>query len=137
MNSLFERALARPYLSTALLLGAIAAAALLWWLFCPVASVTPKPVTNAPATQSAAQLSDSASGTAVSEITATNIPSPLPAVNTLPTDPALAEEELDRLNDEHSRLQGRKTQLAQQLEISNKLLAMKEQQVKTLETPAP
>lgn len=139
MNSLFERALARPYLSTALLLGAIAAAALLWWLFCPVASVTTKPVTNAPATQSAAQLSDSASGTtAVSEIPATDTLSPVPAVNTsLPTDPALAEEELDRLNDEHSRLQDRKTQLAQQLEISNKLLAMKEQQLKTLETPAP
>ncbi len=140
MKSLFERALARPYHSTALLIAAIAVAAFLWWLFCPQASTqstTAETVTNAPVAQSSAQLSDAVSTTtATSEITTTDA-APVAANTALPTDPALAEEELDRLSDEHSQLKDRKEQLAQQLEISNKLLAMKEQQLKTLETPNP
>lgn len=142
MKSILERARARPYHAAALVIAAIAVIALLWWLLCPQASTTSttstttKTVTNAPIVQSPAMQSDTASAmTATSEVTATDA-APVVAANTaLPTDPALAEEELDRLNDEHARLKDRKAQLAQQLEISNKLLAMKEQQLKTLETP--
>jgi len=137
MKSLLERARARPYHAAALVIAAIAVIALLWWLLCPQASTTSttstttKTVTNAPIVQSSALQSNTASVT-----TATSEVAPVVAANTaLPTDPALAEEELDRLNDEHARLKDRKAQLARQLEISNKLLAMKEQQLKTLETP--
>lgn len=145
MNSLFERALARPYFSSALLLLVIAIIAVLWWLLCPAASTstttinTTKIVTNAPNAQSNAQPLATASATmATSEVTQTESVTPVVTANTAhPTDPALAEEELDRLNDEHARLKDRKAQLAKQLEISNKLLAMKEQQLKTLETPNP
>lgn len=141
MKSLFERALARPYHSTALLVAIIAAVALLWWLFCPQAltstktSTATKAVTTAPVAQPAAQQSDLKAAASETTATTTVTPATVTAANAaLPTDPALAEEELDRLNDEHTRLKDRKAQLAQQLEISNKLLAMKEQQLKTLET---
>jgi len=142
MKSLLERARARPYHSAALVIVAITAITLLWWFLCPQASTvtttstTTKTVTNAPVVQSTVQQLDTASASmATSEITATDA-APVIAANTaLPKDPALAEEELDRLSDEHSRLKDRKDQLAQQLEMSNKLLAMKEQQLKTLENP--
>ena len=145
MKSLLERARARPYFSSALLLAVITVIAVLWWLLCPAASTTTatsnttKIVTNAPIAQSNAQPLATASATMVtSEVTPTESVAPVTAANTaLPTDPALAEEELDRLNDEQARLKDRKAQLTQQLEISNKLLAMKEQQLKTLETPNP
>lgn len=143
MKSLLERALARPFYSTALVIAAIAVVALLWWLLCPAASrvTTTKTTISTSVAQSAAQQSDSesAAATAPPAITAATNPvavAPVAAANTaLPTDPALAEEELDRLKDEHTRLNDRKAQLTQQLEISNKLLTMKEQQLKTLETP--
>lgn len=138
MKSLLERARARPYHAAALVVVAIAAIALLWWLLCPhtTTSTTTKIVTNAPVVQTPLQQLDMASTTAAtSEITAMDAV-PVIAVNTaLPKDTALAEEELDRLDDEHSRLNDRKAHLTQQLEISNKLLAMKEEQLKTLETP--
>lgn len=145
MKSLLERARARPYFSSALLLAVITVIAVLWWLLCPAASTTTatsnttKIVTNAPIAQLNAQPLATASATMVtSEVTPTESVAPVVAANTaLPTDPALAEEELDRLNDEQARLKDRKAQLTQQLEISNKLLAMKEQQLKTLETPNP
>ena len=142
MKSLLERARARPYHFAAGVIAALAVIAALWWLFCPQAStettVTTKTVTNAPIVQPTEQPLDTASSpTATSEVVATNV-APVPTANTaLPTDSALAEEELDRLNDEHIRLKDRKAELAKQLEISNKLLAMKEQQLKTLETPNP
>ncbi len=145
MKSLFERALARPYHSAGLVIAALAVLAALWWLFCPQASTenaltsTSKTVTNISTAQLPAQAAEAASAiTATSEITATETAqaaiTPVEANTALPTDPALAEEELDRLKDEHARLKERKAQLAQQLEISNKLLAMKEQQLKTFET---
>ncbi|MBC7750636.1 MAG: hypothetical protein H7Z73_02805 [Candidatus Saccharibacteria bacterium] len=142
MKSLLERARARPYHAAALVIAAVAAIALLWWLLCPQASTTSttsttiKTVTNVPIVQSSALQSDTASvTTTTSEVTATDV-APVTTVNTaLPTDPAMTEEELDRLNDEQARLKDRKTQLARQLEMSNKLLALKEQQLKTLETP--
>lgn len=142
MKSLLERARARPYHAATLVITAVAAIALLWWLLCPQASTTSttstttKTVTHAPIAQSPALQSDMGSDTtATSEMNVTDT-APVTTVNdALPTDPALAEEELDRLNDEHARLKDRKAQLAQQLEMSNKLLALKEQQLKTLETP--
>lgn len=142
MKSLLERALARPFYSTALVIAAIAVVAVLWWLLCPAASrvTTTATTINTSVVQSAAQQSDSESAaTAPPTIPAATNPvaaTPVVAANTaLPTDPALAEEELDRLKDEHTRLNDRKAQLTQQLEISNKLLTMKEQQLKTLEAP--
>jgi allophanate hydrolase subunit 1 len=50
----------------------------------------------------------------------------------LPTDTVTAAEELGRLKDEQSRLKKRKADLTKQVEISNKLLALKEQQLKSL-----
>jgi hypothetical protein len=55
----------------------------------------------------------------------------------LPKDRATAEEELDRLNDEYARLKAQKADLSKQLEVQNKIIALKDQQIKQLESSAP
>ena len=79
--------------------------------------------------------------TAASESAATTA-APLPASGVaasaaLPKDRATAEEELDRLNDEYARLKAQKADLSKQLEVQNKIIALKDQQIKQLESSAP
>lgn len=88
--------------------------------------------------------------------TTTTAPSFLPAVITepveavdtdplltapLPTDPALAAEEVDRLSDEQQRLAAQKQTLSQQVTDSNQLIELKAEQIRLLEAelarPAP
>lgn len=137
MKSLLERPLARPFLFAAVIIAAVAAIGLLWWLLgSATTSATTKTVTNALIVKSPVQpIEISSATTAISETNATDSTSLSAVNNALPTDSALAEEELDRLNDENTRLKDRKAQLEKQLDISNKLLAMKEQQLRMLETP--
>ena len=147
VKSLLERARRHPLHLAVLMIAVIVAIALLWWLLRPAASTLTrapthiKTVTSSPIQSPIASLTNPASATiATSEITTTSAinaiqTAPISVAKTpLPTDPALAAEELDRLSDEQTRLKERKAQLLQQLEMSNKLLALKEQQLKPLET---
>ena len=57
-----------------------------------------------------------------------------PALSTpLPTDPALAAEEVDRLSDEQQRLDAQKQTLSQQVTDSNQLIELKAEQIRLLE----
>ena len=57
-----------------------------------------------------------------------------PALGTpLPTDPALAAEEVDRLSDEQQRLDAQKQTLSQQVTDSNQLIELKAEQIRLLE----
>lgn len=51
----------------------------------------------------------------------------------LPTDPALAAEEVDRLSDEQQRLAAQKQTLSQQVTDSNQLIELKAEQIRLLE----
>ena len=51
----------------------------------------------------------------------------------LPTDPALAAEEADRLSDEQQRLAAQKQTLSQQVTDSNQLIELKAEQIRLLE----
>ncbi|WP_410210686.1 hypothetical protein [Aquirhabdus sp.] len=132
--SLVERVLARPTLMIALVVAVIALILGAWLLLGSNKSsvVAAKPST--PATVQPVSVQDTTVASAASAVIAST---PVPAVNVasapLPTDKATAAEELDRLHDENSRLNERKAQLAKQLETSNKILALKEQQIKELE----
>jgi len=159
MKSLLERATARPLPFVGLFIAVIAVLFIIWWLLSPSTeqNVT-KPTSNIIANQKTAQAptkqleaasipapTSTSTDTTLEKTSETPASAPLsttaavvaiptaPAVNAaLPTDRATAAEELDRLKDEQARLKERKKDLAKQLAISNKLLALKEQQLKTL-----
>ncbi len=157
MKSLLERAKARPLYSSGIVIAVIALLVLLWWLFCPnakentVQQSKPSIITNqkiiAPVKQSEASAPASTVANTDNATHQANVaPASAPAVTTastttasttpinaaLPKDPTTAAEELDRLKDEQSRLKERKKELAKQLALSNKLIALKDQQLKDL-----
>lgn len=59
----------------------------------------------------------------------TNLTSSLP----IPTDPALAAEEIDRHNDQQQQLTAQKQTLSQQVTDSNQLIELKAEQIRLLE----
>ena len=103
----------------------------------PASDVMAAAPASAPiATASSASAVTTSAPTIVAAIAPTAASSPV-ASAPLPTNRATAEEELDRLSDEHARLVAQKADLAKQLAVSNKILALKEQQIKQLENSAP
>ena len=153
MKSLLERAKARPLYSYGIVIAVIALLVLLWWLFCPnakentVQQSKPSIITNQKIIAPVKQSEASAPASTVANTDNANVaPASAPAVTTastttasttpinaaLPKDPTTAAEELDRLKDEQSRLKERKKELAKQLALSNKLIALKDQQLKDL-----
>ena len=153
MKSLLERAKARPLYSSGIVIAVIALLLLLWWLFCPnakentVQQSKPSIITNQKIIAPVKQSEASAPASTVANTDNANVaPASAPAVTTastttasttpinaaLPKDPTTAAEELDRLKDEQSRLKERKKELAKQLALSNKLIALKDQQLKDL-----
>lgn len=155
MKSLLERVTARPLPFIGLIIAVIAILFIIWWLLNPSAQqnttkpsqtiianqkITQKPVIQINAASTPVPTSTNATSEKTNETSASAPASttaatarPTPAVNAaLPTNRATAEEELDRLKDEQTRLIERKKELAKQLAISDKLLALKEQQLKAL-----
>ncbi|MDE2420888.1 MAG: hypothetical protein KGO49_06880 [Gammaproteobacteria bacterium] len=155
MKSLLERAKARPSYFIGIVIAVIAFLYLLWWALSPSpkdnTAPQPKPsiITNqkittpakpseASAPASTATNTDSADNKtnvapASAPTTTSTATAPTTPVNAaLPKDPVTAAEELDRLKDEQSRLKERKKELAKQLATSNKLIALKDQQLKDL-----
>jgi len=102
----------------------------------PASNVTIATPASAPITTPSSMPAAAASvPLSTSVATAAAVSSPV-ASAPLPTNRATAEEELDRLSDEHARLVAQKADLAKQLAVSNKILALKEQQIKQLESSA-
>ena len=159
MKSLLERAKARPSYSIGIVIAVIAFLYILWWALSPSpkenTAQQPKPsiISNqkiiAPVKQSEASApASTATSTDNAVNTANEAPASAPAIAiaiapvatapttpvnaALPKDSATAAEELDRLKDEQSRLKERKKELVKQLAISNKLVALKDQQLKDL-----
>ena len=157
MKSLLERAKARPSYSIGIVIAIIAFLFLLWWALSPspkenttqqskpsiitnqkvVAPVKPSeasaPASTAANTDNVDNKTNVTSASAPAVTTASTATAPTTPVNAaLPKDPVTAAEELDRLKDEQSRLKERKKELAKQLAISNKLVALKDQQLKDL-----
>jgi hypothetical protein len=160
MKSVFERAKARPLPFIGFIIALIALLYILWWIFNPSHQntesqskrtiivnqkiITPvkqpnSGITTVATDASAVEVTEpSASQTtlttsSISKISTTSlINTPVENAAALPKDTVSAAEELDRLKDEQSRLKDRKKDLAKQLAISSKLLALKEQQLKEL-----
>ncbi len=135
--SLVERVLARPTLIIAVVVAVIALILCAWIVIgfnkspeAPASVVAKTAPVSIPAPSTESVASEVIASTALLDTPPTVATS---ASSPLPTDPALAAEELDRLHDENSRLVDRKAQLAKQLDTSNKILALKEQQIKELE----
>lgn len=155
MKSLLKRATARPLYLIGIVIAVIVILFLLWWVLNPSAKEHPtqsKPsiITNQKIAVSAKPSEASAPASTAANtdetiaktnsapasapaVTTTSATPPVSAMNAaLPKDPTTAAEELDRLKDEQSRLKERKKELAKQLAISNKLIALKDQQLKDL-----
>ncbi len=104
----------------------------------PVAAVTTAPAPAAVDASAPVATTTTTTTVATASAPATTVAAASsPAATPLPTDRATAEEELDRLNDEYTRLKTQKASLAKQLEVQNKIIALKEQQIKQLESSAP
>lgn len=151
MKSLLERAKARPSYAIGIVIAIIAFVSLLWWALSPSPKeniaqqpkpsiisnqkiIVPVKQSEASAPASTAANTDSAvnqANVAPASASVTTAPT-TPANTVLPKDPATAAEELDRLKDEQNRLKERKKELAKQLAMSNKLVALKDQQLKDL-----
>jgi hypothetical protein len=154
MKSLLDRTKTRPLLLIGFI---IAIAAFIWWLLSvstQTSEIQPKEniivnqknTEQVPQTQIVStpiQTMGSSVKQTITPLTATlsasrvisivNTTSTVKTVTSaLPTDTVTAAEELGRLKDEQSRLKKRKADLTKQVEISNKLLALKEQQLKSL-----
>ena len=159
MKSLLERAKARPSYSIGIVIAVTAILYILWWALSPspkdntaqqpkpsiitnqkiIAPAKPSeasapastaPTSTATSTDNAVKKTNEAPASAATTASASTAPTPVNAA--LPKDPAIAAEELDRLKDEQSRLKERKKELAKQLATSNKLIALKDQQLKDL-----
>jgi len=164
MKSLLERATARPLYSIGIVIAVIAILFLLWWGLSPsaqknIAPSKPSIIGNQKIINPTKQLEASApastvTGTTEDTVHTSSVPPSTPTTTTsapatsatpsttamnaaLPKDPTTAAEELDRLKDEQNRLKERKKELAKQLAISNKLIALKDQQLKELGQTAP
>ncbi len=162
MKSLLERAKARPSYSIGIVIAVIAFLYILWWALSPnpkentaqqpkpsiisnqkiIAPVKQSeasaPVSTVTSTDNAVNKANEAPASAPAITTAPVATTPTTPVNAvLPKDPATAAEELDRLKDEQSRLKERKKELVKQLAISNKLVALKDQQLKDLSQTNP
>lgn len=163
MKSLLKRATARPLYLIGIVISVIAILFLLWWVLSPSTqeiTTHPKPsiITNqkiitpvkpseasAPATTVAStnevvNQTNPTPAASAPAITPPATPTTLPATTinaTLPKDTTTAAEELDRLKDEQSRLKERKKELSKQLAISNKIIALKDQQLKELGQTTP
>lgn len=130
MKSLLERITARPLFFIGLIIATIAFLLVIWWLPSQSSKQNVKQtIPNSPANQ---------------EIVPTTAPVVTPPAQitsevsaTLPTDPAIAAEVLDRLEDEQMRLKEREAELTKQLATSNKLLALKEKQIESMNQLEP
>jgi|GEM_PF-6779751 len=152
----------KPQLLAGLLL-VLSLCFLAWYMYTATDTSTKAPaIPTAPATHAAAATSPASvmpassttiSQTPVSDATTSAVASSSPATDAapattsapavtasaaapLPTDRTTAEEELDKLKDEHDQLATRKAQLLKQLETSSKIMALKDQQIREMEKDA-
>jgi hypothetical protein len=123
MKSLLERITARPFFFVGLIV-AIVACFVIWWFPTQDSKQVVKPAIAG----SIENQNPPAAGAAITT------PAPMTSAvdATLPTDPAIAAEVLDRLEDEQARLKEREKDLTRQIEMSNKLLALKEKQIESM-----
>ncbi len=128
MKSLLTRLTSRPFFLVGVIGAIIVLLLFFWWLSSQNSDPLEKTIVPSSVTTQEIAL------TPVPTVT-TSAPIASEVAPTLQTDPAIAAEVLDRLNDEQTRLQERQQDLAKQLEMSNKLIALKEKQIESMLKP--